>query len=262
MSDSVAAARAAIAEARRIVVLTGAGISTDSGIPDFRGPAGVWTKDPDAEMLSSFDVWVSDQDVRRRAWASRRTSPLARAEPNRGHLAITRIDQSGRLELLVTQNIDRLHHRAGTSSTRIVEIHGNAHESVCLLCGDRQPIDATLARVAAGDPEPVCEATIEGHLCGGMLKSATISFGQALIADDLERSQLAAARCDVFLAVGSTLSVYPVAGLLPLASANGASVVILNGEPTAMDGLADVVLHADISSTLDQLVEGLTQRDN
>ena len=255
--DPVGTARTAIANASRIVVLTGTGISTDSGIPDFRGPEGVWTKDPDAEMLSSFDVWVSDPEVRRRAWASRLTSPFAVAAPNRGHRAITTIDESGRLELLVTQNIDRLHHRAGTSPDRIVEIHGNAHESVCLECGDHQPIDATLARVEAGDPEPLCEAIVDGHACGGMLKSATISFGQALIAEDLERAQLAAASCDLLLAVGSTLSVYPVAGLVPLAGASGATLIIVNGDPTAMDGLADLVLHADISTTLDELVEGL-----
>lgn len=246
-----------VAESRRIVVLTGAGISTDSGIPDFRGPEGVWTKDPDAEMLSSYDVWIRDADVRRRSWASRLTSPFLDAGPNLGHEAITCIERSGRLALLVTQNIDRLHHLAGTSPDRIVEIHGNAHESVCLACGDRNPIDATLARVAAGEAEPTCDALRHGEPCGGMLKSATISFGQALIEDDLRRAELAAESCDLLLAIGSTLSVYPVANMVPTAVAMGAGLIIVNSSPTPMDSLADVVLHADISSTLSQLVDGL-----
>lgn len=255
--DGIDDARALLSSARRVVVLTGAGISTDSGIPDFRGPQGIWTKDPDAEMLSSYEAWVSRPEVRARGWAARRSSSFAGALPNAGHLAITAIERSGRLELLITQNIDRLHHDAGSSPERIVEIHGNAHEAVCLSCGDRQPIEVVLERVGAGEADPACLVEHLGEPCGGILKSATISFGQSLVAADLLAAEQAAERCDLLLAVGSTLAVYPVAGVVPLARSAGAPVVIINGSATEMDALADVVVHGDISTALLALVEGL-----
>jgi NAD-dependent deacetylase len=215
-------ARALVAGARRIVALTGAGISTDSGIPDFRGPDGVWTKNPAAERSATLTAYMSDPEVRRRAWQSRLTSPLWAAEPNPGHRALVTLERAGRLDTLVTQNIDGLHQKAGTDPARLVEIHGNSSEIVCLDCQHRQPAEPVHDRVRAGDPDPRCqEESAEGYPCGGILKSATISFGQSLVARDLRRAEAAAAGCDLLLAVGSTLAVYPAAGLVPIASQAG-----------------------------------------
>ncbi len=243
-------ARALVARAGRIVVLTGAGISTDSGIPDFRGPNGVWTKDPAAERAATLDVYVNDPEVRRRAWQNRLSSPLWDAQPNPGHAAIVALERSGRLDTLVTQNIDGLHQKAGSDPALIVEIHGNSSEIVCLRCDHRQPAWPVHERVRAGEVDPACQD------CGGILKSATISFGQSLVAHDLQRAQTAAARCDLLLAVGSTLAIFPAAGLVPIAVHNGASVVIVNGAPTEMDALADVVVNGSISEILPALVDG------
>ena len=253
----VAQGRRRLAGAQRVVVFTGAGISTDSGIPDFRGPDGVWTKDPSAEMMSTFDVWCSSPEVRARAWQARRDSPIWSAEPNDGHLALVELERGGRLSLLVTQNIDGLHQAAGSDPRRVVEIHGNTQQSVCLSCGNRQPIDVVLERVRAGEADPECREVVGGTSCGGILKSATISFGQSLVADDLGRAEAAAVSCDLLLAVGSTLAVYPAANMVPLAKGAGAAVVIINGEETAMDSLADVLIHGDITSTLRALVADL-----
>jgi NAD-dependent deacetylase len=251
----VGRARAFVTRARRIVVLTGAGISTDSGIPDFRGPQGVWTKDPAAEKAANLTVYLSDPAVRRRAWQNRLTSPLWKAEPNAGHAAIVALERAGRLDTLVTQNIDGLHQKAGSDPELLVELHGNSSEIVCLSCGHRQPAEPVHDRVRAGEEDPACrELTLEGSVCGGMLKSATISFGQSLVAADLRRAEAAAARCDLLLCVGSTLAVYPAAGLVPIAARSGAVVVIVNGGPTDMDALADVVVNDSISQVLPVLV--------
>lgn len=260
----VAQARRLLAAARRVAVLTGAGISTDSGIPDFRGPEGVWTKDPSAERLATLDVYVNDPEVRRRAWRSRLDSPAWSARPNAGHRALVDLERSGRLHTLVTQNIDGLHQAAGSDPAVVVEIHGTLREVVCLRCGDRRPAEEALDRVRAGEEDPTCLAPAGdgiapggGAPCGGMLKSATISFGQQLVPEDLERAEAAAAACDVLLAVGSSLGVYPAAGMVPVAVRYGAAVVIVNGEPTPFDDVADVVLHRPISDVLPRLVEGL-----
>jgi NAD-dependent deacetylase len=252
--DGLDEARALLLGARRVCVLTGAGISTASGIPDFRGPEGIWTKDPAAEMLSSYDVWVSDEDVRRRAWRRRAETRAERPRPNDGHLALVALERSGRLDTLVTQNIDGLHHDAGSDADHIVEIHGSSRDAVCLRCGDRGPIEAVLDRVAAGDEVPACRVAVDERACGGILKSAVISFGQSLVEADLARAQAAAARCDVLLAVGSTLSVWPVANMVPLAHSKGASIIIVNGGPTAMDDLATVRLTGAIEVVLPALV--------
>ncbi len=241
-------AKALLQAARQVVVLSGAGISTDSGIPDFRGPEGLWTKDPSAEMLSNYETWVSDLEVRARGWQTRLRSPLWSAQPNEGHRLLVELERRGTLSLLVTQNIDGLHQMAGTSPDRLVEIHGNNRQSVCLSCGERLAMEITLERVAAGEVDPSCQR------CGGILKSATISFGQSLVAADLERADLAARSCDLLLAVGSTLSVFPVASLVPTAAQRGARVIIINAEATQMDGLADVVIHDDLTETLRYLL--------
>ena len=258
MDDDLRAAAALLGSAGRVVVLTGAGISTDSGIPDFRGPEGLWTTDPGAEMLSSFDVYVADPEVRRRAWQSRLDSPAWRAQPNAGHRALVQLERRGVLDTLITQNVDGLHLAAGSDPDRIIEVHGNVRETVCLRCGERRSMTEALERVRAGEPDPACRRQVGGAPCGGVLKSATISFGQALVADDLEAADLAARRCDLLLAVGTTLGVYPIANVVPVAVHAGAAVIILNGGPTAMDDLASVVLHADISTTLVALLGAVT----
>ncbi len=244
-------ARARVAAARRIVVLTGAGISTDSGIPDFRGPSGIWTKDPAAERTSHIDHYLGDPEVRKRAWRTRRDARAWRAQPNAGHRALVGLERTGRLMCLITQNIDGLHQAAGSDPALVIEVHGTMREAACLRCGDRMPMEQALLRVEAGEDDPACER------CGGILKSATISFGQALVAEDLARADAAARSCDLFLAVGSTLAVFPIAEVVPLAAAAGADVVIVNGGPTAMDALADVVLHGSISEVLPALFAGL-----
>jgi NAD-dependent deacetylase len=247
-----------VGAARRVVALTGAGISTDSGIPDFRGPNGVWTKDPSAERLSTLDAYLADPEVRRRAWRSRLDSPTWTAEPNAGHRALVDLERAGRLEAIVTQNVDGLHQAAGSDPGLVVEIHGTMREVVCLRCGDRNPAESTLDRVRAGEGDPACLAPAAGGgRCGGILKSATISFGQSLVAADLERAEAAAQVCDLLLAVGTSLGVYPAAALVPAAAAAGARVVIVNAEPTPFDRLADAVVRDTISEVLPAMVAGV-----
>lgn len=241
---SIAAAAERVTAASRVVVLTGAGISTDSAIPDFRGPKGVWTKNPGAEKMATIQNYVEDPEVRRRAWRNRRESPVWDAEPNLGHRSLLRLEARGKLELLITQNIDGLHHAAGSNPDRIVEVHGSIREVVCLSCTFRAEMSHALDRVDAGEEDPSCLD------CGGILKSSTISFGQSLVVEDLERSEVAAQNCDLLLAVGSTLSVFPIANVVPVAKSFGASVVIVNGSPTEMDVLADVVVRGSISEVL------------
>lgn len=242
---------------RRVCVLTGAGISTASGIPDFRGPDGVWTKDPEAELRATYEVWVNDPKVRRGAWALRVATRGSRPRPNPGHVALVELEATGRLESLITQNVDGLHLDAGTTPARLVEIHGTSRFSVCLRCGDRRPIDEVLDRVERGEELPECDVVVTTTPCGGILKSATISFGQPLVAADLQRAEAAARSCDLLLAVGSTLAVWPIAGVVPLARSRGARVVIVNRGPTAMSELADVVVDDAIEVVLPSLVEGL-----
>jgi NAD-dependent deacetylase len=254
VDGTLSQAAALVARSARIVVLTGAGISTDSGIPDFRGPDGVWTRNPEAERAATIDAYLGDAAVRRRSWQSRLDSPLWEAQPNDGHRALVALERAGRLDTVVTQNIDGLHQKAGTDPARLIEIHGNAAAIVCLECGDQQPAEQVHARVRAGEDDPRCLHTQEGVVCGGILKSATISFGQSLVAADLWRAEAAAAACDLLLAVGSTLAVYPAAGLVPTARRAGAAVVIVNGGPTDMDELADVLVIGSISDVLPRMV--------
>ena len=247
------AVRGWLCAAQRILVLTGAGLSTASGIPDFRGPQGVWTRDPDAEKLSDIRYYLSDPNIRKKAWLSRRDSPVWQAQPGLGHEVLARFEETGRLDTLVTQNIDGLHQLAGSSPDRVIEIHGTIREVACLACAYRVPMQVVLERLAAGEQDPQCPD------CGGILKSATISFGQSLVAHDLARAEAAARDCDLLLAVGSTLSVYPVAGLVPIAKETGARIVIVNGEPTAMDDTADAVLVGDLNKLLPSVLNEDTQ---
>ncbi len=233
----------------RVVVLTGAGISTDSGIPDFRGPKGVWTRNPAAEKLATYDRYVGDSEVRKLAWQSRLEFANRLGGPNEGHRAVVELERRGKLHLLITQNIDGLHIDAGSTPQRTVEIHGTFREVACLACAERGPMLDVLNRLRAGEADPACRR------CGGILKAATISFGQGLVPEDLERSERAAQQCDLMLAVGSTLSVFPIANVVPLAKAAGARVAILNEQPTEMDSLADAVVRGSISDILPRLVE-------
>lgn len=250
MDDSEARARALITGAKRVLVLTGAGISTDSGIPDFRGPKGVWTTNPGAEKAATLSYYLSDPEVRRQAWRNRLESPAWRAEPNDGHRAIVALERQGKLHTLVTQNIDELHQRAGSDPACVVEIHGTIRRVVCMSCAETAPMERALDRVRAGEADPPCRT------CGGVLKSATISFGQSLVAGDLARATRAAEACDLLLAVGSSLTVYPVADLVPSAKQAGAAVVIVNAGATPFDDLADVVIGGSISEVLPRIVAG------
>ena len=247
-AEALRIARELVADSERIMVLTGAGISTDSGIPDFRGPQGVWTKNPGAEKMATLQNYMAEPDVRVASWRMKLESKFDVRQPNAGHLALADLEKQGRLDTLITQNVDGLHHKAGNSDERIVEIHGTIREVMCMVCFDREPMEPTLDRVRAGEEDPEC------NKCGGILKSATISFGQGLVPEDLERSQLAAESCDLAIAVGSTLSVYPIANVIPIAKQAGARVIIMNGAATEMDSLADVLLRGGISELLPQLV--------
>jgi NAD-dependent deacetylase len=248
MDELVDVVRGWVSDAERITVLTGAGISTDSGIPDFRGPNGVWTKNPAAEKMATIQHYLADAEVRRQAWRQRAANPAFAAEPNAGHQAIVDLDRMGKLHAVVTQNVDGLHQKAGTRVDAVVEVHGTIWWTRCWECQDRRPMEDVLARVRAGEEDPACA------VCGGILKSDTISFGQSLVPEVIDRAMRVSEECDLLLAVGSTLSVYPAANCVPRAKRAGARVVIVNGGPTDMDGVADVVIRGEIGVVLPALV--------
>ena len=247
MHDAIEAARNWIGAAERVVALTGAGISTDSGIPDFRGPNGVWTRNPAAEKLSTLQHYLADREVRKASWRGRLESPAWQARPNAGHAALAELERRDKLHALVTQNIDGLHQKAGNSPERVIEVHGTIHFVTCWGCGWKGPMQPVLERVRAGEEDPPC------GLCGGILKSATISFGQQLVPEVIARAMQVAGEADLLLAVGSSLQVYPVAGAVPAAKSAGARIVIVNAEPTPFDDLADAVLQGNIGDILPRL---------
>lgn len=241
-------ARRLVKDASRIVALTGAGVSTDSGIPDFRGPQGVWTKNPAAEKLSHIDDYVASREVREQSWRARLDHPGWWARPNAAHLALVELERQGRLSAILTQNIDGLHQKAGSGEDRVIELHGTMAETICLSCDDRRDMHESLDRVRAGESDPECE------ICGGILKSATISFGQMLDPDVVDRAREAAVSCDLMLALGSSLTVHPAAGLVDLAAAAGAPVIIANASETPYDDIATVVLREPLADVLPALV--------
>ncbi len=234
--------------AARVVVLTGAGISTESGIPDFRGPQGLWTKNPKAEKLSNIHSYMADAEVRKASWQARLEHTAWNAKPNAGHLALAALEKRGKLHALITQNIDELHQMAGNSPDKVIEVHGTMRKVVCMACGMTAPMHKALDRVRAGEEDPPCRD------CGGILKSDTISFGQALVPEVIERALRAAAEADVFFAIGTSLQVYPIAGAVQVARAAAARIVILNAELTPFDETADAVFRDRIGAILPQLL--------
>jgi NAD-dependent deacetylase len=240
--------RSWVDRAARVVVLTGAGISTESGIPDFRGPQGVWTKNPKAEKLSNIHYYMADSDVRKESWKARLDHPAWNAKPNAGHFALVSLEQRGKLHALITQNIDELHQQAGNSPDKVIEVHGTVRKVVCMACGMTAPMQKALDRVRAGEEDPPCRD------CGGILKSATISFGQNLVPAVIDRAMRAAREADVFVAIGTSLQVYPIAGAVELAQGAGAKIVILNAEPTPFDEMADAVMREPIGTILPLLL--------
>lgn len=235
-----------VAKAERIAVLTGAGISTASGIPDFRGPQGVWTKNPAAQAMFDIDEYVASREVRVEAWKFRLAAPVWTAEPNAGHRALVSLEHQGRLTGLATQNIDGLHQKAG--SLVVHELHGTVWFVDCLECAHRIPMDHVLPRLESGEDDPACE------LCGGVLKSTTVSFGQSLDQKVLDAAATATRSADLFLAIGTSLQVYPAAGLCDLALNAGIPLVILNAQPTPYDDDAAAVLVTPIETTLPALL--------
>jgi NAD-dependent deacetylase len=232
----------------RLVALTGAGISTASGIPDYRGPQGLWRRFPDHEKLVTYSCYVGDPEIRRRSWQYRAASPAWTAEPNAAHLALASVPEAW----IVTQNIDRLHQRAGSPPERVLELHGNMFDVVCVGCGTRSTTREAIERIEAGDPDPRCAA------CGGILKTATVMFEQPLDARVLNRAFGVAAHAEVFLAIGTSLQVQPAASLVDVASAAGARILIVNAEPTAYDKLADEVVREPIAESVPRLLRTLT----
>lgn len=248
MTGPLQQAKDLIDQASKITVLTGAGISTDSGIPDFRGPNGIWTKNPEAEKASNIHYYMADPEIRKRNWALRSSGELwPNVAPNEGHSALVHLEKRGLLQMLVTQNVDGLHQMAGNDPKRVVEIHGTVKEAMCLECDWRDDIEVVLQRVREGDVDPHCS-------CGGLLKSATVSFGQNLFPGDIDRMVDASLSCDLLLAVGTSLQVFPVAEMLPTAVNNGAKALIVNGESTVMDQLAEIVVKGEISKVLPEIV--------
>jgi NAD-dependent deacetylase len=236
-----------------VAILTGAGISTESGIPDYRGPQGLWTLHPDYEKLVTIRYYMTDPEIRRRSWQMRRETHALRPRPNAAHRAIAELDRSGAVALrVITQNTDGLHQQAGLPARKVLELHGTSRAVVCTACGTRSPAGDALARVDAGEPDPPC---LE---CGGILKTATVMFGENLNPSVLNEAASIARAATVFFAVGTSLQVYPAAGLVSLAADGGARLVIVNGEPTPYDAVADEVVREPIGQSLPRLLRDLT----
>ncbi len=229
-------------ECTRAVVFTGAGISTESGIPDFRSPGGIWSKFAPVY----FQDFVASEEARREAWRRKMVvdRDMQEAKPNRGHRAVAELVRREKAACVITQNIDGLHQKSGIPEARIVELHGNSTYAACLDCGSRHELEPILEDFARDETLPVCGA------CGGIVKTATVSFGQAMPQAAMHRAEKETLECDLFIAIGSSLVVYPAAGFPVLAKRNGARLVIINREPTDLDGLADLVLNCEIGPTL------------
>ncbi|MFI7346147.1 SIR2 family NAD-dependent protein deacylase [Streptomyces sp. NPDC049936] len=236
-----------------VAILSGAGVSTDSGIPDYRGPNGLWRRDPEAEKLVTYEYYMGDPEIRRRSWLMRRANRTLGAEPNAAHRAVAELERSGVPVRVITQNVDGLHQRAGLSARKVLELHGTALSYVCTGCRVRGPMADALARVDAGEDDPPC---LE---CGGILKSATVMFGERLDPVVMGEALAIGKACQVFVAVGTSLQVQPAAGLAGVAADHGARLVIVNAEPTPYDDMADEVVREPIGTALPELLRGLGQ---
>ncbi|MFG3018901.1 NAD-dependent deacetylase [Streptomyces sp. NPDC048254] len=234
-----------------VAILSGAGISTDSGIPDYRGPNGLWRKDPEAEKLVTYEYYMGDPEIRRRSWQMRRRNHTLQAEPNAAHRAVADLEQSGVPVRVITQNVDGLHQLAGMPARKVLELHGSARSVVCTKCHARGPMVDAIARVEAGEEDPPCLA------CGGILKSATVMFGESLDPVVLGEALAISKACTVFIAVGSSLQVQPAAGLAGVAADHGARLVVVNAEPTPYDDRADEIVRDPIGTALPKLLAEL-----
>ncbi|MFI9804712.1 SIR2 family NAD-dependent protein deacylase [Streptomyces sp. NPDC052301] len=239
-----------------VAVLSGAGISTDSGIPDYRGPNGLWRRDPEAEKLVTYEYYMSDPEIRRRSWQMRLRSQALGAEPNSAHRAVAELERSGVPVRVITQNVDGLHQLAGMPARKVLELHGSARGVVCTRCHARGPMEDALARVEAGEDDPPC---LE---CGGVLKSATVMFGERLDPVVLGEAAAISKACTVFLAVGSSLRAQPAAGLVGVAADHGARLIVVNAEPTPYDELADEVVREPIGTALPELLRRLGEESD
>ncbi|MEV8038050.1 Sir2 family NAD-dependent protein deacetylase [Streptomyces sp. NPDC086182] len=235
-----------------VAILSGAGVSTDSGIRDYRGPNGLWRTDPEAEKLVTYEYYMGDPEIRRRAWLMRRENQTLQAEPNVAHRAVAGLERSGVPVRVITQNVDGLHQLAGMPARKVIELHGTARTVVCTGCHARTSMEDALARVEAGEDDPPCLK------CGGILKSATVMFGQRLDPVVLGEAAAITKACQIFIAVGSSLQVQPAAGLAGVAVDHGARLIIVNAEPTPYDDRADEVIREPIGTALPELLHRLS----
>jgi NAD-dependent protein deacetylase/lipoamidase len=252
MKDAVKSLAQLILEADQIVVFTGAGVSTESGLPDFRGSSSVWSRyDPDDFTIESF---VASKNSRMRNWQFRKELVDADCKPNPAHFAIRDLETLGKLSCVITQNIDGLHRTAGNSEKKVIELHGTIRYAKCLSCDDRLPLGDVLERIENGEEDPHCTK------CGGLLKAATVSFGEAMPQDKMQQAEHFSRSCDLFIVIGSSLVVYPAASMPLIAKQAGANLVIVNYTPTELDSLADVVIHAKAGETMAAALESVKSR--
>ncbi|QQM39885.1 SIR2 family NAD-dependent protein deacylase [Streptomyces liliifuscus] len=235
-----------------VALLSGAGVSTDSGIPDYRGPNGLWQRDPEAQKLVTYEYYMGDPEIRRRSWQMRRKNRTLQAQPNAAHLAVAELEKSGVPVRVITQNVDGLHQLAGMPTRKVLELHGSARSFVCTKCHARGPMEDALARVEAGEEDPPC---LE---CGGILKSATVFFGERLDPVVLGEAVAITKACQIFIAVGTTLQVQPAAGLAGIAADHDARLIIVNAEPTPYDDRADEVVREPIGTALPAMLRRLS----
>jgi len=254
MEDRVDRLARWIVEAKSVAVFTGAGVSTESGISDFRSPGGIWSRyDPEDFTIQRF---ISDKEARKRNWRLRRELVTAGYQPNPAHHAIAALERMGKLSCVITQNIDGLHHAAGNSEDKIIELHGAIKFTKCLECDDRLPMVEVLQRIDDGEEDPHCRK------CGGLIKAATVSFGEAMPVREMQRADECSRSCDLFIVIGSSLVVYPAAGFPMVAKRAGARMAIINYTATDMDSEADLVIHAKAGDTMDQVIRRVQEASN